>query len=100
VLVGDYVYGGAGLNKGDPTCVNFATGEIVWKAKAPSNGSASVLYADCHVWFRYGGGKPGVSDTFASALWRLDYMFLLASYDCEGLNLELPAGSAILVRLL
>ena len=36
----------------------------------------------------YGGGKPGVSDTFASALWCLDYMFLLASYGCEGLNLE------------
>lgn len=56
VLVGDYVYGGAGLNKGDPTCVNFATGEIVWKAKAPSNGSASVLYADGQVWFRYDRG--------------------------------------------
>jgi hypothetical protein len=36
----------------------------------------------------YGGGKPGVSDTFASALWCLDYMFLLASYGCEGVNLE------------
>jgi hypothetical protein len=36
----------------------------------------------------YGGGKPGVSDTFASALWCLDFMFQLASYGCEGLNLE------------
>jgi len=36
----------------------------------------------------YGGGKPGVSDTFASALWCLDYMFLLASYGCEGVNME------------
>ena len=35
-----------------------------------------------------GGGKKGVSDTFASALWCLDYMFLLASYDCEGVNME------------
>jgi hypothetical protein len=36
----------------------------------------------------YGGGKPGVSDTFASALWCLDFMFQLASYGCEGINLE------------
>ncbi len=36
----------------------------------------------------YGGGKPGVSDTFASALWSLDYMFILATYGCDGVNME------------
>ena len=36
----------------------------------------------------YGGGKAGVSDTFAAALWALDYMFVLASSGCAGLNLE------------
>jgi hypothetical protein len=35
-----------------------------------------------------GGGKQGVSDTFGSALWCLDYMFLLASYGCDGVNME------------
>jgi hypothetical protein len=35
-----------------------------------------------------GGGKPGVSDTFGSALWCLDYMFRAASYGCEGVNME------------
>jgi hypothetical protein len=35
-----------------------------------------------------GGGKPGVSDTFGSALWALDYMFMLASNGCDGINLE------------
>jgi hypothetical protein len=35
-----------------------------------------------------GGGKAGVSDTFAEALWCLDYMFLLASYGCDGVNME------------
>jgi hypothetical protein len=34
------------------------------------------------------GGKPGVSDTFASALWVLDYMFMLASCGCDGVNME------------
>lgn len=36
----------------------------------------------------YGGGKAGVSDTFASALWCLDYMFELAAYGGDGINLE------------
>jgi len=35
-----------------------------------------------------GGGKAGVSDTFGSALWCLDYLFVLASYECEGVNME------------
>jgi hypothetical protein len=35
-----------------------------------------------------GGGKKSVSDTFGSALWCLDYLFILASYECEGVNME------------
>lgn len=56
VMVDDYIYGGSGLNKGDPTCVNFFTGEIVWKAPPPAGGSAAVLYADGHLIFRYDRG--------------------------------------------
>lgn len=36
----------------------------------------------------FGGGKEGVSDTFASALWCLDYLFDLASHGCGGVNME------------
>ncbi|MHB0960543.1 MAG: outer membrane protein assembly factor BamB family protein [Pirellulaceae bacterium] len=57
VLVGDYLYGGHGLNRGDPTCIHFATGEIVWKARSPARGSAGVLYADGHLVFRYDRGE-------------------------------------------
>lgn len=35
-----------------------------------------------------GGGLPGVSDTPLGALWTLDYLLLLASYGCSGVNLE------------
>jgi hypothetical protein len=35
-----------------------------------------------------GGGKPGVSDTFASALWGLDLMFTLAAAGGAGINWE------------
>ncbi|MGD0092046.1 MAG: PQQ-binding-like beta-propeller repeat protein [Planctomycetota bacterium] len=56
VLLGDYVYGGSGQNKGDPACINFASGEVAWKAQTPSGGSAAVLYADGHLLFRYDRG--------------------------------------------
>ena len=36
----------------------------------------------------YGGGKAGVSDTFGSALWCLDYCFTLAEHGCAGVNIE------------
>ena len=34
----------------------------------------------------YGGGKPDVSDTFASALWGVDMMFQLAASGASGVN--------------
>jgi hypothetical protein len=36
----------------------------------------------------YGGGKDGVSNSYASALWVLDYLFVLAGYGCAGVNME------------
>ena len=56
VLVGDYIYGGHGANRGDPRCLELATGEIVWKERAPARGSAAVLYADGRLIFRYDRG--------------------------------------------
>ena len=35
-----------------------------------------------------GGGKVGVSDTFASALWCLEFMCQAAVFGCEGVNME------------
>ena len=35
-----------------------------------------------------GGGKPDVSDTFASALWCLDFMFRVAAHGGAGVNME------------
>ncbi|HLH05329.1 MAG TPA: hypothetical protein VKX25_21355 [Bryobacteraceae bacterium] len=50
--------------------------------------AAGVPYRICEVNSFCGGGKAGVSDTLASALWVLDYMFTLAAFDASGLNLE------------
>jgi len=56
VQVGEHIYGGSGLNKGDPACIEFATGKVLWKPKAPVAGSACILYADGHLIFRYDRG--------------------------------------------
>ncbi len=50
--------------------------------------SCGVPYRICEVNSFSGGGRPGVSDTMASALWVLDYMFTLASNGCSGVNME------------
>jgi hypothetical protein len=36
----------------------------------------------------YRGGKPGMSNAFAAALWAGDYMLLLANLGCVGVNLH------------
>ncbi len=44
----------------------------------------------------YRGGKPGMSDAFASALWAGDYMLTLAANGCAGVNLH--GGSRSMLR--
>ena len=50
--------------------------------------SCGVPYRICEVNSFSGGGRPGVSDTMAGALWALDYMFTLAANGCSGVNME------------
>jgi hypothetical protein len=60
---------------------------ILAKLRAASE-SSGVPYRICETNSFSGGGKPGVSDTFAAALWVLDFMFTLASAGCAGVNME------------
>jgi hypothetical protein len=60
---------------------------MLQQLKAASN-SSGLPYRICETNSFYGGGRPGVSDTFASALWVLDFMFTLASAGCAGVNIE------------
>jgi hypothetical protein len=49
---------------------------------------SGVPYRICEVNSFSGGGRPGVSDTMAGALWVLDYMYTLAAHGCSGVNVE------------
>ena len=50
--------------------------------------SSGLPYRLCELNSFSGGGKPRISDTFASALWGLDLMFTLASAGGAGINFE------------
>ena len=56
VLIGDHIYGGHGSNNGLPPCLELGTGRIVWKRRGPGTGSAAVVAADGHLYFRYQDG--------------------------------------------
>jgi hypothetical protein len=43
----------------------------------------------------YRGGKPGVSDVFAAALWAADYSLLLANNNYSGVNLHGGTGKSV-----
>ena len=53
-----------------------------------ASSSCGVPYRICETNSFSGGGRPGVSDRFASALWVLDFMYELASAQCAGINVE------------
>ncbi len=53
-----------------------------------ASAASHVPYRICEANSFCGGGKPGVSDSFGSALWVLDFMFTLAIADCAGVNIE------------
>ena len=62
-------------------------------AAAASKMGARVRMTEGNTCFR--GGKPGVSDVFAAALWSADYSLLLASNDYLGVNLHGGTGKSV-----
>lgn len=57
LLIGDYIYCGHGHNQGFPVCLNMMTGEYAWgPERGVGSGSAAILYADGHLYFRYQSG--------------------------------------------
>jgi outer membrane protein assembly factor BamB len=57
ILLGDYLYAGHGHNAGAPTCLEWKTGQTVWRHnRGPGSGSAAVAYADGNLYFRFQDG--------------------------------------------
>jgi len=57
IMIGDYVYMGHGHNNGFPVCVQWKTGRDMWRpGRGPGSGSAAIVCADGHLYFRYQDG--------------------------------------------
>lgn len=58
IRIGKYIFGGHGHNNGFPMCLDMLTGDRKWeKGRGAGTGSAAVLYADGHLYFRYEDGE-------------------------------------------
>ncbi|MFK7822194.1 MAG: PQQ-binding-like beta-propeller repeat protein [Planctomycetaceae bacterium] len=60
IRVGDHAYLGHGHNKGFPTCIELATGKVVWggaRARGVGSGSAAISLVGENLVFRYESGE-------------------------------------------
>jgi len=79
VLIDKYLYCGHGNNKGFPLCVELETGDIAWRpGRGPGEGSAAVLFADGHLYFRYQDGLMALIEADPTE-YRLKGTFRIAS---------------------
>jgi hypothetical protein len=99
-LTHHYYFGGPATNPevNIPNLLKPATMQKVQNtaniaSAAASKMSARVRMTEGNTCYR--GGKPGVSDVFAAALWSADYSLLLASNGYSGVNLHGGTGKSV-----
>jgi len=95
-----YYFGGPATNPdvNIPRLLNSATMARVQKTADTAKAAASKMSARVRMTEGntcYRGGKPGVSDVFAAALWAADYSLLLASNNYSGVNLHGGTGKSV-----
>jgi hypothetical protein len=95
-----YYFGGPATNPevNIPNLLKPATMQKVQNTASIASAAASKMGARVRMTEGntcYRGGKPGVSDVFAAALWSADYSLLLASNDYSGVNLHGGTGKSV-----
>jgi hypothetical protein len=99
-LTHHYYFGGPATNPevSIPNLLNPATMAKVQKTADIATAAADKMGARVRMTEGntcYRGGKPGVSDVFAAALWAADYSLLLASNNYSGINLHGGTGKSV-----
>jgi hypothetical protein len=99
-LTHHYYFGGPATNPAVniPNLLTPATMAKVQKTANIATAAASKIGARVRMTEGntcYRGGKPGVSDVFAAALWAADYSLLLASNNYSGINLHGGTGKSV-----
>lgn len=79
ILIGDHIYMGHNHNNGFPLCLNMQTGEAAWgPERGAGSGSAAIIAADGHLYFRYQDGIMALIEATPDA-YKLKGKFKLAS---------------------
>jgi len=99
-LTHHYYFGGPATNPdvNIPNLLKPATMQKVQNTADVASAAASKMGARVRMTESntcYRGGKPGVSDVFAAALWSADYSLLLASNNYSGVNLHGGTGKSV-----
>lgn len=99
-LTHHYYFGGPATNPdvNIPNLLKAATMQKVQNSANIATAAASQMNARVRMTEGntcYRGGKPGVSDVFAAALWSADYSLLLASNGYSGVNLHGGTGKSV-----
>ena len=99
-LTHHYYFGGPATNPevNIPSLLKPATMQKVQNTAKVATAAASKIGARVRMTEGntcYRGGKPGVSDVFAAALWSADYSLLLASNEYHGINLHGGTGKSV-----
>lgn len=99
VLVDGYIYCGHKHNEGFPICVELKTGRVQWGGdqRGPGSGSAAVLYADGHLYFRYQNGTMALIEATPER-YHLKSSFKLASVRAESWPHPVIANGQLLLR--
>jgi len=92
-LTHHYYFGGPATNPAVniPNLLSSGTMSRVQATATTASAAAGKMHARVRMTEGntcYRGGKPGVSDVFASALWSADYALLLAANNYSGVNLH------------
>jgi outer membrane protein assembly factor BamB len=98
VLLGDHIYMGHGHNDGRPVCVDLRTGKPTWgPVRGAGSGSAAVVYADGHLYFRYQSGIMALIEADPGK-YVLKSSFKLASVRAESWPHPVIAGGRLYLR--
>ncbi|MFO0878771.1 MAG: PQQ-binding-like beta-propeller repeat protein [Gemmataceae bacterium] len=98
ILIGDHVYLGHGHNEGFPLCIDLMTGLEAWRpGRGPGTGSAAIVFADGHLYFRYQNGVMALIEATPKE-YRLKGSFKLASVRGPSWPHPVVAGGKMYIR--
>ena len=102
VLIGDHIYGGHGHNRGNPICVEMATGKVAWSGEGAATshggtGSAAVTAADGHLYFRYQNGRMVLIDATPSG-YQVKGTFTIPNVEHPSWSHPVVAGGKLYLR--